>query len=85
VTLLVPIKLNNNEIVFDVEYDFTIHVDKKFPKLKSIKIESQSDGHQKLLYPNFYKIDLIDLLDHNLKEQINNQIFKEINRDLYPE
>jgi hypothetical protein len=64
----IPVTVSTGTISFDVEYDYNIHNDRKFTKITKIMLESW---------------DLTEIVDHDLKEQINNRIFIEENKEIY--
>tara|TARA_R110002126_G_C10136057_1_gene470094 strand:- start:69 stop:296 length:228 start_codon:yes stop_codon:yes gene_type:complete len=66
--------LNNVPLVF--EYDIQEHAAGKFPKIKSILLNTKLDDYKENTW------DLREIIDHTLVEQIKSRIFKELNKDI---
>jgi predicted component of type VI protein secretion system len=68
----IPVSTDSGEVTFQVEYNYHAHttkeVTRKFTKITKISLD---------------KWDLTEIVDHNLKELINNRIFNEVNGDIY--
>lgn len=69
-------------IPFKIKYEYSSHKGsdnkiRKYPKVISIVFVSTSMYGTK-------EWDMTELIDHNIVEQIKNDIFKELNKDIYP-
>ncbi len=64
----IPVSVPTGTISFNVEYKYNIHNDRKFTSITKIMLEEW---------------DLTEIVDHDLKESINNRIFIQENEEIY--